>query len=105
MKFSNISFHHSQKIIHQIISRVGKALWVLGQDAFLFIILFILLDMAFGEFLVYKHMYLPQSRDLEYTANPITFKEQAYQSVLKKWQIREENVTQSVWENYTDPFQ
>lgn len=88
-KISKIPFLNSQ-LLDRYISKIKKIPWILGRDAFLFVLIFILLDIIFGEFLFYKHVLLVNIKEPEIVNTPIKFQENVYQSVLKELQIRED---------------
>jgi len=66
--------------------KFSKVIWSIGQSAFLFILLFILIDLIFGAFIFYKYAYLAKQRDGEVSEKIFEFDELRYQKVLDKIQ-------------------
>ena len=105
MKALKIHFNGYQKLLDIGINKIKKTLLVLGKDAFLFILIFVLLEILFGEFLFYKYVFLLRIEEQKIVATPIKFKENVYQSVLQEWQVRENIFKNSLQENYQNPFE
>ena len=97
-------FNSFKKLLDPFLKNVNKSLWILGKNAFLFTIIFILLDIVFGEFLFYNYVVLVKMKESEIISPPAKFKEQVYQSVLGEWQAREENFKGVSPKNLQDPF-
>jgi|SRR3989338_4345863 len=97
-------FNNFKKLLDSFSQKVKKSLWSLGKNAFLFIIIFILLDMVFGEFLFYHYVVSVKINESEIIAHPSTFKESVYQSVLEEWQTRENIFNSSFPNSFQDPF-
>lgn len=104
-KSPKLSLGDSKKLADLFKDKVKKILLTLGKDAFLFILLFVLLDIFLGEILFYKYITSLQFQEPEMQQAPIKFKEDAYQSVLKKWHERNSIFESSSSKNYLDPFQ
>ena len=98
-----------KKLLKPHIQFIKKIPLLIGKDAFLFMLIFILIDILFGEFLFYKYVFLAESKKAEAVSNPITFQESAYKSVLDQWEKRQESFSSSIkeyyQEYYQDPFQ
>jgi len=66
-----------------------KLVWFLGLHAFGLIIFFVLIDVIFGGFVVYKYVFLAD-RDLPVVSGSvIKFNNNDYQNVLKEIKARE----------------
>lgn len=103
-KLSKKSFINSRNLIDIFINKAKNALWFLGENAFLFILIFVLLGMLYGEFLFYKYVFLLRIENPEFTFTTIKFQKDVYDSVLKEWQTREDIFNDSSYQNYSDPF-
>ncbi|GEM_PF-2879456 len=86
------------------IKNIKKVFWFLGAHIFIFILIFILLDMLFGIFLLYEYAIWPQQREPEVMANTLKFQDKAYQEVLRELQSREEKFGSVLEGNYLNPF-
>lgn len=85
--------------------KTKRVLWYLGKEAFFFVIIFVLIEIIIGQFLLYRYFFSAQSKEPEFTVDTsLYFKEDVYQSVLKDWQDREELFKQPSQENYPNPF-
>ena len=93
------------KVFNISLKSIGKIPWIIGQDAFLFIILFILLGVASGEFLFYHYVFLAEAKEPQVSVVSTKFQESVYNAVLKDWQARKDIFEKSPSENYQDPFQ
>ena len=103
-KFFKISFKNSKSLLHIFIYKFKSVLWILCKNAFLFILIFILLGMFYGEYLFYKYVFLVKIKNPEIVSIPIKFQKDIYDSVLKEWKKREDIFKNSSRENYSDPF-
>ena len=81
-----------------------KIPWILGRHAFSLMILCILLDVAFGGFLLYQNVWLPALGQSEITVTPVAFKDDIYQLVAKRLSAKKGLFTNIEEENYQDPF-
>ncbi len=93
-----------EKLWDAMIGNIKKIPWILGQYAFLFILIFILLDILFGGFLFYHYVFSVKNAEPQITSVPAKFKNDVYQSVLNSWQNREESLNSASAINYADPF-
>jgi len=103
-KVLKISFNNYQNLLNVSINKAKNILWILGRNAFLFILIFILLGMFFGEYLFYKYVFLVKIENPEIVSSQIKFQKDTYESVLKEWQKREDFFKKSSQENYPNPF-
>ena len=86
--------------------RIKKIILALGENAFLCILILILINVLVSEFLFYKYALLTDTKEPKVISVFDKFQEKTYQSVLKEWQNREdilENLPSSS-QSYTDPF-
>lgn len=98
-------FNSAKKLFNAWLFCIKQIPWILAKDAFLFMVLFILLDIAFGEFLLYQYGFLLEIEETEIASVPVKFQEDTYQSVIKEWQVRENTFNHLTKEVYSDPFQ
>ena len=77
----------------------------MGRNAFLFILIFILLDIIVGEFLFYRYVFLVKNEEPKIVYVVTKFQENLYQSVLKELQVRESIFKDDSEVNYPNPFQ
>ncbi|MBI1866249.1 MAG: hypothetical protein HY005_00470 [Candidatus Staskawiczbacteria bacterium] len=85
---------------------IKKIPWILGKNAFLCILVFILIDILIGGLLFYKYVLLIDAQEPEISSVYSKFQENIYRSVAEEWQNRE-NIFKnllSLDKNYTDPF-
>ncbi|OGZ63903.1 MAG: hypothetical protein A3A98_01285 [Candidatus Staskawiczbacteria bacterium RIFCSPLOWO2_01_FULL_40_39] len=99
------NFQGTKKAAAMYLHKIKKIPWILGYNAFFFMLIFILLDLIFGEILLYNYIVSVNLKDHKFTYTPAKFHEETYQSVVNKWQAREDIFKNSDQENYRDPFQ
>jgi len=95
----------NKKIASFITKGVQKLIWVIGNNAFLFIVIFIVVDIIIGEFLFYHYIVSVQSKNVITGESFIHFQSDAYQSVRKDWQNRDILFNKAGTTIYNDPFQ
>ena len=98
-------FNNYKGLLDSSFQKIKKSLWYIGKNAFLFIIILVLLNIVFGEFLFYNYVLLAKIKASEIVDTPNRFKENVYRSVLKEWQDREIIFRDSTAQNLKDPFQ
>lgn len=103
-KTSKMSYNSFKDLIRLRPGRTKFFLRVLGENAFIFILIFILIEIIFGEFLFYKYIFAVRVREPQITGNLIEFQEKTYQFILGERQKREEMFKDSLKEAYSDPF-
>lgn len=91
-------------LLAAFVDNIKKVLWIIARDAFLFILICILLAVVFGEFLFYNYVILAEVRTSDQEASLTTFKEDTYQSVIKELQVREDAFNGPTNINYQNPF-
>mgnify|MGYP001593922107 FL=1 len=77
------------QLLDKYIIKINKVLWILGKNAFLFILIFILLDIILNGFLFYKYVFLVSIKEPQVVEIPTKFKESIYESVLKEMETRD----------------
>jgi len=82
-------FFINSQLIDKFKDKTKKLLWFLGKSAFMFILLFILLDLIFAGFIFYKYIFLINIEESTVLDPSTKFNENMYQSVLKEIEIRE----------------
>ncbi len=105
-KFLEKYSYNFKKLLDTYIKKIKKIPWILGKNAFLYILIFILIDILIGEFLFYKYILLIETEEPKIVSISNKFQENIYQSVLEEWQNRE-NISINLLlfdKNYTDPF-
>lgn len=104
--FLRKSFYSFKELLDRYIKKIKKIPWILGKNAFLYILIFILIDILIGEFLFYKYVLLIETEESKIISIFDKFHENIYQSILEEWQTRE-NISINLLssdKNYTDPF-
>ena len=92
-----------EHILYWIKQRTIKTIEYLGKEAFLLILLFILLEVILAEFLFYQYIFMDDVKKTAEREKPLEFQQKNYESVLSEWQKREA-VRATSPENYLDPF-
>jgi len=90
--------------LNAISEKIKKTPWVLGFYAFPIILIFFLINLILGEFLLYKYVISVKNKELEITENTLKFEYDAYQKVLEEWQKIEEKFKEPTVEKYLSPF-
>lgn len=99
LSLNNISFWSMV-----VSNRMRKVLWFFARHAFLLIILFILCNMLFGEYLFYRYIYVVQNMTPDMSSLPTRFKENTYKAVIDTWNTREAQFNDPATD-YHNPFQ
>ena len=86
-------------------TRFKKFLFLLGKDAFLFILFILLVEIIFAELLFYSYVLSVEIKEPSLSQGFIGFKEKEYQDILKEWQNRENTLKDDVSDNLSNPFQ
>ena len=104
MKKEFKTFFRNSQLLDTSISKIKKIPWILGKNAFLFILIFVLLEIIFVEFLFYNYVILVKTQEPTTIDTPAKFKEYLYKSVLKEMQDRENIFENPLQKNYNNPF-
>lgn len=105
MTSSSSSFGKRGNLLHGIKKSAKNIVWFLAQNSFLFILIFVLLEVLLAEILFYQYVSLPKVKDPEITQLPVRFKKEVYQSVLDNWKKRDESFADTKSDSYPNPFQ
>jgi len=92
------------KIFRIKTDKIKNAPWVLGLNAFWIIIFLIFVEIAVGEFLFYKYVFLVGNNELKTIDYNLKFKNNIYQRVLEKWQEKNQTFEDYQIEQYSNPF-
>ncbi len=98
------TFFNNYQLLDICINKIKKIPWILGRYVFLFILIFILLGIIFGEFLFWRYVFLVNIEEPKIVNISTKFEENTYQSVLKELQVRENIFLNLQNENYTAPL-
>lgn len=104
MKKNSKKFFNKSQMSAVCIDQTEKILLMIGRDAFLFILIFILLELAIGEFLFYRYVLLTEIQDPPVSNAPVAFKKTTYETVVKEQTARERVFETSSKEDYPSPF-
>ena len=91
--------------VKHITSKIKKILFILGRDAFLFILFVLLIEVIFAELLFYKYVLSVEIQEPSSLSSFVGFKENEYQSIIKEWNAREEFFKNYSSNNVSNPFQ
>ncbi len=83
---------------------IKKIPWLLASHAFLFILVFVCLELVLGELLFYHYVSSPAHQQIQVTDTPAAFGEKTYQSVLGEWAKRQNVIDNFSQEKYNNPF-
>lgn len=98
------AFWENYQFLRIVLGKIKKGLWFIGREAFLFILIFILLEIIIGELLFYNYVSSIEKISPQISSSVFEFKQEAYQSILKEWQERELIWKNISAKNYPDPF-
>ena len=104
MKITLEKFKLHSQVLDLYLSKIRKIPWKLGMNAFWFILIIILLEILFGEFLFYKHVILKNTEEPEIINVSTKFRENTYESVLKEMKQREDILKNMTQKEYESPF-
>lgn len=92
------------KTFHIKTDKIKKMPWVLGLNAFWIIIFLIFIEIAVGEFLFYKYVFLVETNESKVVDYNLKFKNNIYQKVLEKWEEKNQRFEDYQIEQYSNPF-
>ena len=84
--------------------KIKKIPWILGRNAFLFILIFILLSIILGQFLFYEYVFLVKIEEPKMSDITAKFQESIYRAVLRELDARESVFENPPQKNYPNPF-
>jgi len=90
--------------LHKIKNFLKKLPIIIGENAFLISLLFILLSLILGGLVLYNYIRLTQKVEIQIIKEPVKFQFQTYEEVLKIWQEREEKSKEVDLKQYPDLF-
>jgi len=93
-----------QKLVYGFNNSIKKVLWSLARDAFLFVLILILVSMVFGELLFYNYALLAETKEIDIVSSITKFQEDTYQSVIQEQKNREDIFNNPPDTNYQSPF-
>ena len=74
----------NKKTLGMYVKKIKKIPLIVGRNAFLFILIFILIDILLGELLLYQYIFAVKVDEPKMVTTDTTFKEGVYQSVLRE---------------------
>lgn len=77
---------------------------VLGKQAFLTFLAFLLLSLVLGGFCFYKYGFLAERAELQIPKKPLQLNEEMYSRILGEWEVREQRLKEIDAKQYPDPF-
>lgn len=83
---------------------VKKLPCFLALNAFLVILILILVDVLIGGFLFYKYIYLPEKQSPQNNLSQLIFNDKGYRAVLEEWQKRENTFSKGIDVELKNPF-
>jgi hypothetical protein len=92
-----------EKIAYSV-PKVKQIFWFLGVNAFAVVLILILIDIFWGEFLFYKYVLLAKKEPPKVDDTFFKFDNKDYQRILAEWQIRDQELQEFLEKNYTSPF-
>lgn len=90
---------------NKIFDKFRKIPLVLGYNAFFVILFVIFCELIFGTFLFYQYVIFAKNKEPEMTSNIVKFDSQSYKKVINFWQEGGINLTATVTESITSPFE
>lgn len=84
--------------------KIKKILWILGNHAFLVLLIIILLEIFAGGILYYEYVFSAEKQEPNISDNSFQFKESVYQKILLEWQKRAEKLQGFALKIYSSPF-
>lgn len=103
-KTSKMPYNDFKDLLKLRASKIKRIPQFLGENAFIFILIFILIEVILGELIFYKYIFSAKIHEPQTTDSLIEFRENIYQSVLREQQKRKEMFENSLREAYPDPF-
>ncbi|PJE69431.1 MAG: hypothetical protein COU98_02060 [Candidatus Staskawiczbacteria bacterium CG10_big_fil_rev_8_21_14_0_10_38_10] len=103
IKIGKINLKTLSRLVKNL-AKTKKLLWVIGENAFLAILVFILFALISGSVVFYKYSYLVEKTEPEAGAKPFQFEEKVYQKIIAIWQRQEKNLEEVSNKKYSDLF-
>ncbi len=86
------------------ISRIKKLPWIFGMNAFLTLLVLILLTLILGALIFYRYNILIKKEEPKIIEKPLQLEEKTYQKIVSEWQEREKRFIEASQKEYSDPF-
>lgn len=96
-------FANLRRALDAIASKIKKIFWYLGENAFLFTLIFVVLSLIFAEILFFSYT-VSVNKELAPSVKGAKFQTDIYNEVLKKWQERKNIFESSPGESYLNHF-
>lgn len=93
-----------QQLWQKPVNLMKRILWFLARDAFLCIIVLVLLAVVFGEFLLYHDVLSIDIKEVSDDNNVIGFKDDTYASIVSQWKDQEDVFNKPLETIYKNPF-
>jgi len=103
MKGIKISFIDYKKFLGVMSMGAKKALWFMARDAFVMILILVLICVLFGEFLFYNYILALDTNKTD-TITVVKFNESAYNSIIKESNEKESILGNAFGSKYKNPF-
>ena len=103
MKSIKISFLDYNKLLEILSVGIKRTMWIIAKDAFVVILISVLICILFGEFLFYNYILALDVKKTD--AMPVVkFNESAYNSVMKESNKKESVFNDVFSSEYQNPF-
>lgn len=90
--------------IESNLSKFRKVPWIIGRNAFLVILILILLDIILGGILSYKYVNLAGEENIENNEGSLKFHDENYKNILDSWDKRNTGLQEFLKKDYVSPF-
>ena len=94
----------SKENLRKLKDKLSKFGRISAEHAFLSFLVLAFIALLIGGLLFYQYSILVQRAEPQINQEPIQFKEELYQKVLKQWQAREERFEEAQEKEYLDIF-
>jgi glucan phosphoethanolaminetransferase (alkaline phosphatase superfamily) len=78
--------------------------WFLGRHAFLIILFFVFLSVAFGGFLYYNYVTVAKNSEPKYNSSAVSFSEDIYQMIQSQWNQDSQTLQKLLDKPVVSPF-
>ncbi len=80
-----------------LMKTIIRVVWILGLNAFLLVLILVIVNFIFGGFVFYKYVFLAEKEAPKITENILKFNYKTYYGVLEELRIKEQ-------QNSEEPF-
>lgn len=84
--------------------KIDEILWFFGRNAFMIILILVLLELIFAEFLFYKYVFLAKKREPVLTGELTEFRKNEYKRFSERRWSMEKALESRSEEPFADPF-